>query len=100
MMTYQTLSKETDSLRFTQNGDVVTFSKPSDNVVQASLTSGVFSVVCECTRFQISFHFDELSATYFIVFGHGVTISNFTLEQTQTISQYFGFVTHAQLEDA
>lgn len=94
-----TINKDTNKLSFSNNGDVVTFSKPSDNVVQASLTSGVFSVVCECTRFQISFHFDELSATYFIVFGHGVTISNFTFEQTQTIGQYFGFVTHAQLED-
>ncbi|CAK4075880.1 hypothetical protein [Vibrio sp. 16] len=99
-MTYQTPSKKTASLSFSQNGDVVTFSKPSDNVVQASLTSGVFSVVCECTRFQISFHFDELSTTYFIVFGHGVTISNFTYEQIQTISQYLGFLTYAQLEEA
>ena len=99
-MTHCTINKEPESLRLVTHGDVVTFSKPSVNVVQASLTSGVFSVVCECTRFQISFHFDELSTTYFIVFGHGVTISNFTLEQTQTISQYFGFVTHAQLEDA
>jgi len=99
-MTTCTINTDIDKLRLSKDGDIVTFSKPSTNVVQASLSSGVYQVVCECTLQQISFHFDELSQTYFVLFGHGVTISNFTGNQIQRISDYFGFMTYSKLKEA
>ncbi len=99
-MSHCTAKKEPESLRLITHGDVVTFSKPSANVVNASLESGNYKVVCECTRFQISFHFDELTETYFIVFGHGVTLSTFNFTQIQTLSKFLGFRTHPTLEEA
>ncbi|MEF1253920.1 hypothetical protein [Vibrio sp. M260112] len=100
-MTTCTINKENaDMLRLSKDGDIVTFSKPSAHVVQASLCSGVFQVICECTLQQISFHFDELSETYFVLFGHGVTIANFTGTQIQRISEYLGFLTCAILKEA
>lgn len=99
-MTTCTINTDTSNLRLSKDGDIVTFSKPSTHVVQASLSSGVFQVVCECTLQQISFHFDELSETYFVLFGHGVTLSNFTGNQIQRISDYFGFMTYSKLKEA
>ena len=92
VMAHQNFTKEDGLLRFSLNGYMVTFSRPSLNTASALVEIGSSSFTIGCTISQISFHWDELSGLYFIQFGTGTTVSNFNWFHCRLIADFLGLL--------
>ncbi|EGU31015.1 hypothetical protein VII00023_20762 [Vibrio ichthyoenteri ATCC 700023] len=76
---------------------ITSFTKPSANTVSVALGfnfrgRGISHViVAETTISQVSFHYDELTNSYFIQFGTGTTVSSFNFHHVELIADFLGY---------
>lgn len=87
-MSVKTL-QDNKSLAFASHGYVLVFHKPSESVAAVYIDTGVYKIESECTKFQLSFHWDELSESYYIRFGNQTTVSNLLLSQVNQITEFY-----------